>query len=59
MVLHRALITLDFFGYTRGLLAIFPALLPLLLLSLIALAARRPTRASRLPAFAAAALLLL
>jgi 4-amino-4-deoxy-L-arabinose transferase-like glycosyltransferase len=59
VVLHRALITLAFFGYTRGLLAIFPALLPLLLLPLIALAARRPARAPRLPAFAAAALLLL
>lgn len=59
VVLHRALITLAFFGYSRGLLAIFPALLPLLLLPLVALAARRPSLAPRLPAFAAAALLLL
>ena len=59
VLLHRALITVAFFGYTRGLLAIFPALLPLLLLPLVALAARRPARASRLPAFATAALLLL
>ncbi|MCY1014977.1 ArnT family glycosyltransferase [Pyxidicoccus sp. MSG2] len=59
VVLHRALITLAFFGYTRGLLAIFPALLPLILLPLVALASRRPALAPRLPAFAAAALLLL
>lgn len=59
VLLHRALITLAFFGYTRGLLAIFPALVPLLLLPLYALASRRPTRASRLPALAAGVLLLL
>src|SRR5690606_3522391 len=32
VLLHRLLITLAFFGYARGLLALFPALLPLLLL---------------------------
>jgi hypothetical protein len=58
VLLHRLLITLAFFGYARGLLAIFPALLPLLLLPLQVLAARRPTLAHRLPALAAAALLL-
>jgi len=59
VLLHRLLITLAFFGYARGLLAIFPALLPLLLLPLQVLAARRPTLAHRLPALASAVLLLL
>jgi len=61
VLLHRALITVAFFGYTRGLLAIFPALIPLLLLPLVALAARAPVRpwAARLPAIAAALLLVL
>jgi hypothetical protein len=58
VLLHRLLITLAFFGYARGLLAIFPALLPLLLLPGLALASRRPSLASRLPALATAALLL-
>jgi Dolichyl-phosphate-mannose-protein mannosyltransferase len=58
VVLHRLLITLAFFGYARGLLAIFPALLPLLLLPAKVLAARRPTLAGRIPALATAALLL-
>lgn len=60
VLLHRLLITLAFFGYTRGMLVVFPALLPLLLLPLKALAERRPTPGiARLPALAAAALLLL
>ncbi|NMO18907.1 hypothetical protein HPC49_15065 [Pyxidicoccus fallax] len=59
VLLHRFLITLAFFGYSRGLLAIFPALLPLLLLPLVVLAARRPALAPRLPAYATALLLLL
>ncbi|WP_224245125.1 ArnT family glycosyltransferase [Hyalangium gracile] len=59
VVLHRLLITLAFFGYARGLLAIFPALLPLLLLPAKVLASRRPGLAGKLPALAAAALLLL
>ena len=58
VLLHRLLITLAFFGYARGLLAIFPALLPLLLLPGLVLASRRPSLATRLPALAAAALLL-
>jgi hypothetical protein len=58
VLLHRALITLAFFGYARGLLALFPALLPLLLLPAYALASRGPALARRLPVFAAAALLL-
>jgi hypothetical protein len=58
VVLHRLLITLAFFGYARGLLAIFPALLPLLLLPAKVLASRRPTLAGRIPALATAALLL-
>ncbi len=58
VLLHRALITLAFFGYARGMLAVFPALLPLLLLPLQVLASRRPSLASRLPVWAAAALLL-
>jgi hypothetical protein len=58
VLLHRLLITLAFFGYARGLLALYPALLPLLLLPARVLAARRPMLASRLPAIAAAALLL-
>ncbi|MBL0693486.1 glycosyltransferase family 39 protein [Comamonas sp. JC664] len=61
VLLHRALITVAFFGYTRGLLAIFPVLLPLLLLPFIVLTARAPANAwaRRLPAIAAAALLVL
>ncbi|WP_224361764.1 ArnT family glycosyltransferase [Hyalangium versicolor] len=58
VVLHRLLITLAFFGYARGLLAIFPALLPLLLLPAKALASRRPSLTGRLPALATVALLL-
>ena len=59
VLLHRALITVAFFGYTRGLLAVFPALIPLLLLPLVVLATRASTQrwATRLPAVAAAALL--
>jgi 4-amino-4-deoxy-L-arabinose transferase-like glycosyltransferase len=59
VVLHRALITLAFFGYARGLLVVFPALLPLLLLPAVALTSRHPVWHRRLPAFALAALLLL
>ncbi|AKQ67226.1 hypothetical protein A176_004138 [Myxococcus hansupus] len=61
VLLHRALITVAFFGYTRGLLAIFPVLIPLLLLPFVALTARAPQRAwtRRLPAVATALLLLL
>lgn len=58
VLLHRLLITLAFFGYARGMLAIFPVLLPLLLLPLKVLTARRPTLAGRLPVIATAALLL-
>ena len=59
VLLHRALITLAFFGYTRGMLVLFPALVPLLLLPVKALASRRPTLATRLPVLASCALLLL
>ncbi|MBJ6764190.1 glycosyltransferase family 39 protein [Myxococcaceae bacterium JPH2] len=59
VVLHRLLITLAFFGYSRGMLAVFPALLPLLLLPLKALAQRREVLAERLCVIATAALLLL
>jgi hypothetical protein len=59
VLLHRALITLAFFGYARGMLVIFPALLPLLLLPLKAWADSRPPLASRLPGLASCALLLL
>ncbi|MFY2564282.1 ArnT family glycosyltransferase [Corallococcus terminator] len=59
VVLHRALITVAFFGYTRGLLTIFPALVPLLLLPLVVLTARRPALATRVPALAVVLLLLL
>jgi hypothetical protein len=59
VLLHRALITLAFFGYTRGMLAVFPALLPLLLLPLKAWADSRPRQAPRLPLLASCALLLL
>ena len=59
VLLHRALITLAFFGYTRGMLVIFPALLPLLLLPLKAWADSRPRLATRLPLLASCALLLL
>jgi hypothetical protein len=58
VVLHRVLITLAFFGYSRGLLVLFPALLPLLLLPAVALASRRPALARALPPFTLAALLL-
>jgi hypothetical protein len=58
VMLHRLLVTLAFFGYARGLLASFPALLPLLLLPARVLAARRPSLAGRIPALATAALLL-
>jgi hypothetical protein len=58
VILHRLLITLAFFGYARGLLAIFPALLPLLLLPGLVLASRRRSLASLLPTLATAALLL-
>ncbi|WNZ64891.1 hypothetical protein QEG98_15310 [Myxococcus sp. MxC21-1] len=59
VLLHRALITVAFFGYTRGLLAVFPALIPLLLLPLVVLATRASAQrwSTRLPAVAAAALL--
>jgi Dolichyl-phosphate-mannose-protein mannosyltransferase len=59
VLLHRALITLAFFGYTRGMLVLFPALIPLLLLPLKALTASRPTLSMRLPVLASCALLLL
>lgn len=59
VVLHRALVTLAFFGYARGMLAIFPALVPLLLLPALALASRRPALAARIPAIATGAMLLL
>jgi hypothetical protein len=57
VLLHRVLITLAFFGYARGLLAIFPVILPLLLLPARVLASRHPAISTRLPALAAAALL--
>jgi hypothetical protein len=59
VLLHRALITAAFFGYARGMLVAFPAVLPLLLLPVMAFASRRPVLAARLPAFASGALLLL
>lgn len=58
VLLHRALITLAFFGYTRGMLVLFPVLIPLLLLPLKVLTASRPTL-MRLPVLASCALLLL
>jgi len=59
VLLHRALITLAFFGYTRGMLVLFPVLVPLLLLPLKAFADSRPSLAGRLPVLASCALLLL
>jgi 4-amino-4-deoxy-L-arabinose transferase-like glycosyltransferase len=59
ILLHRALITLAFFGYTRGMLVLFPVLVPLLLLPLRVMASSRPSLAWKLPAFASCALLLL
>ncbi|NNC18599.1 glycosyltransferase family 39 protein [Corallococcus exiguus] len=59
VVLHRVLITLAFFGYARGLLVVFPALLPLLVLPLKVLGERHAAVARRLPALAGALLLLL
>ena len=57
VVLHRLLITLAFFGYARGLLAIYPALLPLGLLPVKVLASRSPALAARVPALASLTLL--
>ncbi|WP_223634262.1 glycosyltransferase family 39 protein [Corallococcus sp. EGB] len=51
-VLHRVLVTLAFFGYARGLLVIFPALLPLLVLPLKVLGERHAAVARRLPVLA-------
>ncbi|TSC31988.1 glycosyltransferase family 39 protein [Corallococcus sp. Z5C101001] len=59
VVLHRVLVTLAFFGYARGLLVIFPALLPLLVLPLKVLSERHAALARALPALAGALLLLL
>lgn len=59
VLLHRALITLAFFGYTRGMLVLFPVLVPLLLLPLKVLASSRPVLTARLPVLASCALLLL
>lgn len=59
VVLHRALVTLAFFGYARGLLVLFPALVPLLLLPLKALATRYASRPQRWPLLAACVLALL
>jgi hypothetical protein len=59
VLLHRALITLAFFGYTRGMLVLFPVLVPLLLLPVKALASSRPALSRRLPVLASCALLLL
>ncbi|MBN8231821.1 glycosyltransferase family 39 protein [Corallococcus macrosporus] len=58
VVLHRVLVTLAFFGYARGLLVVFPALLPLLVLPLKVLADRHAAVARRLPVLAGAVLLL-
>ncbi|MBZ4333876.1 glycosyltransferase family 39 protein [Corallococcus sp. AS-1-12] len=58
VVLHRVLVTLAFFGYARGLLVVFPALLPLLVLPLKVLGERHAAVARRLPALAGALLLL-
>ncbi|RKH40684.1 glycosyltransferase family 39 protein [Corallococcus sicarius] len=59
VVLHRLLITLAFFGYARGMLVVFPALLPLLVLPLMALAKRHAVVARGLPAVLGGLLLLL
>ena len=59
VVLHRVLITLAFFGYARGMLVVFPALIPLLVLPLKVLAERHAAVGRRLPALAGALLLLL
>ncbi|MCY1034615.1 glycosyltransferase family 39 protein [Corallococcus sp. BB11-1] len=59
VVLHRVLVTLAFFGYARGLLVVFPALLPLLVLPLKVLAERRAAVARGAPVVALALLLLL
>ncbi|RKG80938.1 ArnT family glycosyltransferase [Corallococcus terminator] len=59
VVLHRVLVTLAFFGYARGLLVVFPALLPLLLLPLKVLTERHAGVARRVPVVAGALLLLL
>ncbi|RKH04709.1 hypothetical protein D7V97_24995 [Corallococcus sp. CA053C] len=49
VVLHRLLVTLAFFGYARGMLVVFPALLPLLVLPLSVLARRHAAVARGLP----------
>jgi hypothetical protein len=60
VVMHRLLITLAFFGYARGLVVILPALIPLLLLPLVALTDRKfPGIRPRLKYLSAALLLLL
>jgi hypothetical protein len=58
VVLHRVLVTLAFFGYARGLLVVFPALLPLLVLPLKVLSERHAAVARKAPAVALALLLL-
>ncbi|MDC0708536.1 glycosyltransferase family 39 protein [Stigmatella sp. ncwal1] len=57
VVLHRLLVTLAFFGYTRGMLAVFPALIPLLLLPLIAVSHYRPGLSRKVPLILTAAML--
>ncbi|WNG40136.1 hypothetical protein F0U61_45475 [Archangium violaceum] len=59
VLLHRALITLAFFGYTRGMLVLFPVLVPLILLPAKAFVSSRPALTGRLPVLASCALLLL
>jgi hypothetical protein len=55
VVLHRLLITLAFFGYARGMLVIFPVLVPLICLPFIAY---RPRLSHKVPLFLSGAVLL-
>ncbi|RKH39584.1 hypothetical protein, partial [Corallococcus llansteffanensis] len=59
VVLHRLLVTLAFFGYARGMLVVFPALVPLLVLPLTVLARRHAAVARGLPMVFGGLLLLL
>jgi hypothetical protein len=58
VVLHRLLVTLAFFGYARGMLVLFPVLLPLILLPVITLLHSRYRLYHQLPLVLAGALLL-
>ncbi|SEM84656.1 Dolichyl-phosphate-mannose-protein mannosyltransferase [Stigmatella aurantiaca] len=58
VVLHRLLVTLAFFGYARGMLVLFPVLVPLILLPFIVFIYYRPRLSHKVPLFLAGATLL-